>query len=83
MQRVISDEERWLALFLRHVCKAHFRVRTMALSGSSINTIEKRMRMEAAHTGEEIDWFKRDIDHKQLMLKIGMRLGLGAREMML
>lgn len=84
MQRAteMSDDERWLALLIRHVCAPRWSIKTLALSSPSIMTIEKRLRMNEAHFLDEVGRMTRDIGHAQLMIKVGMRLGLGAREIM-
>lgn len=84
MSRATNDDtKRWLALFLRNACAPRWSIKTLATSSPSIMTIEKRLRMDEAHLDRsEIALALRDINHKHMMLKVGLRLGLGSREIM-
>jgi hypothetical protein len=70
------NELRWTALLIRWACRPNFSFKTQALSGPSLNTIEKQQRLPTLLDITDDQTISREVNHKQLMLKTGLKLGL-------
>jgi hypothetical protein len=82
MSEVILDSQdeyndlRWAALFIRHACRPNTSFKAQALSGPSLNTIEKQQRLPALLDITDDQMIAREVNHKQIMLKTGLKIGL-------
>jgi hypothetical protein len=73
---MMTDEQRWLALLIRWACRPNWSFKTQALSSPSLNTMEKWQRLSALLDVTDDQMIEREVNHKQLMLKTGLKLGL-------
>jgi hypothetical protein len=74
------NELRWTALFIRWACRPDFSFKTQALSCPSLNTIEKQQRLPALLDITDDQMISREVSHKHIMLKSGLKLGLSQAE---
>jgi hypothetical protein len=77
---MMTDEQRWMALLIRYACRPDFSFKMQALSGTSLNTIEKQQRLPALLDVADDQMIAREINHKTIMLKAGIGMGLSTAQ---